>query len=748
MTSTPPDNPLLTLLSIGLGAASLGLIPLLGMANATGSKKNRNFFVRILIGLAVIVVLLLGGAFIFRGAIGEKFLTILDEQLSDRGVYLEYQASDFDIFSGLVLNDVTLYRTKNQEEAVAQLSKIAINYDLWTILSDRWKKTGASEVNLSTDDAVLTVFHEGQPYLLEGLSGNLTANNQAVDLSSLKGQFAGVNLDFAGKAEFATEEEAEAEEAMKEAEAEAEGEEVAEEPPAELGEGATLPEEPAVAEPSIVADLDLSPVATLAAELGKIQAGDKKPEVMARFNQTADGVLELNGKIQGENFSYQQVALDSLELEFENEKESDPMVLEFPYSKAVYKGKSLLLSGKYDTGSKIFTIEKLESNVDVIGLVGAISGNPTSSGFTLASPPRITLTGTIPVEDYENMALSGKAESSSGAVLQLGNGDTLKLTNMSTNVALKNKLLTLSDFTCQTLGGNGAMRATLTPFAKTMSFDGSMRLSDLSLQEVMELAGIEGERKGKIHGSFTGKGQPGLTTITGSGDLSITEAELTSVPIFGKLKPLISAVLVGGLKKAQLSSTYTFSDGTLKSDDVKMTSGLLSVESDLVDVNFASETLLAEATIKAGPGGLISQVSGRNIEVEASGTFDNFQWKLKDVAGVGSVSSLSRDALINALSQSDTVGKAVDKLNKAVGGSETAGKLMDSGLKALGLGGSEEEEKPEGEMAEGEEGAKEEGDAAKKEEEEETDVATELMNEGLKALGLGGKKDKDKEKEE
>ncbi len=690
-----PDSPLATLLSAGFAMLSLGLIPLLGLAKE--KKKGLGFIPGCLGAIVVLLLLLFGGAYLFRGAIGERVLSLADAQLSENGVYLSYEASELDLLKGIVMEDVTLYRTKERQEPVINLSKVAIGYDPFTLIKD----SGSATANVTTNDAILTLFHEGQPYPVEKLSGNLTAGAKSLVINSLKGHFAGVDMDLGGEIVFPEK---------------VDDPEVEEDSPVDVGEEAELPTKEE--KPSVLADLDLSPVADLAKELAKIESSKDAPVFKARFTQPADGDIQFDGTVRGKDFSFDGVPIDSLDLDFVKVAESDPMKIGITDGKMVYQSHSLTLKGEFDTETQVLAIAELNSNVDILDLSSRMNGGK-SSNVRFASPPQVTLSGTLPVANVEGANLTGSAASSGGMIVEVEGGKELKFTNMKTDFTLKNGVLNLPNFKCETFGGQGAVAASINPFAEPIYFDGSVTLTELSLNEISKFSGAKGDRNGKVTGTFQGKGAPDLKSLNGSGKIGITEAQLVDVPIFRKLKPLLAVVSAGSLTKGAIANAnYTLQDGFLKSDDMKLTTGLIAVNGK-TDVNFNEESLTAEATIQAGPGGLISQLSGQSLKVAGSGPFDDFSFKFKEVPGMPSLAGVGPEGLVKALSQTETGGKIVEGINEKIGDNETVNdainKLTESmpGLRGLGLGKKPKEEEEEEE--EEEEASEEEKDKQKAE---------------------------------
>ncbi len=413
-------------------------------------------------------------------------------------------------------------------------------------------------------------------------------------------------------------------------------------------------------------DLDLSFAKTLAAELKRLKASEAPPKLLAEIIFPSEsGPVHFQGNLSGKAFSWDGVPLDSLTADYRSEwGEANALTLDFPSVKAVYKGGPLDVKGKYDVTDQVLTLDSLDSKVDLLDLTATFTQKPAPSNVTFVSPPHIKMSGVLPVQAPDQANLKGSAQSTGDVVVSMGEKN-LKISNLQTDFTLKDGVLGLPNLSCQTLGGQGNLIATLTPFAKALTFDGTVTVSNLSLQQITNFAGAGGNRKGLVSGAFQGKGQPDLAKLNGGGNLSITNSELLSVPIFRKLGDIVKVISVGTLDKgANANATYTLNEGILNSNDIKVASGLLTIDgSSEVDFN-QSYVNSAKAVIKAGPGGLISQLSGQTIEVEGAGPFDDFKWKPTRVPGVPGVANLDTASdLLDALkSGGESGGNALEKL--------------------------------------------------------------------------------------
>ncbi len=628
-------------------------------------------FLQAVMVLAVLLLVLGIALFVFRGAIEQKVLATVDSKLTEQGIHLAYTPENVNLLKGLTVNDATLYRTAERKEPMLKLSTLAISYKFMDLISEKKRLILAT-----ADDAVLTAFHEGEPYNFENLDANLQATARNLRLSQLDGQFFGLNLEIEGDVAIA------------------EAAEPSEEAPA-------APNPDAAESSGGLADLDFGPLAQLAAAMN-IESKAAPPTLKLKFSVAEDASIKANGSLAGEEFVWDGLPVDALKLDFATKEPAEPLVVTIDALELKFGGRPLSASGEFDTEAQILHLNKLDSKVDVIALTNHFAKPETPLPLRFLAPPHVVGTGTFSVAAPEQSALSGTVQSAEGVEIDFPEDQKLTIAEISTNFALKDGILTLPDFAAKTLDGAAGINAAFRPFDEKMTLDGTIELNNLSLDEVTKFVGQEGGKVGRLSATFEGKGAPEMTLLNGNGTLTISEAELLSIPIFRKLKPVLSLLMVGPFeeqsKGTSVTATYALNDGVLATDDIKLVGSLFEINGT-ANVNFGSEELLATAAAKTrGATQLITGLAGKALEIEASGTFGDYSWKPKNLPGleeIGSITDIPKEKLGEMLqgltgSSEDAAAKAVDDISNIA----KEAKEAFGGLRLLG-GRKEKKEQKE-----------------------------------------------------
>ncbi len=570
----------------------------------------------IAIGIAAFFLILGIALFASRGWIEDKIHSTLESQLTSRGIHLKYTPSDFDLFRGVVLEDATLFRTEAQTEPVITLSSLAISYQLRDLLFSPDQR----RVEVSTQDATLTAFHEGVPFALEALDSQFSISPAGVVIAQLDGQMFDLELNIEGEVDFP-----ESSETTPDAESLADD---------SAEDSSTDP----------LAELDLSPLADFA-EAWKLKITDERPKLSLGLDLAADQTLKAEGSLSGKDFSWDGVPIDQLMVDFDLKEGADPVVILVNSLQLTYGGNPLTAAAEFDTGTQTLLLQNLDSKIDVIDLASQFSKEEADSTMRFLAPPHLIASGTIPVATPELANLKGTATCSKGIEIAFPESRNLLISNLTTSFTLKDGSLQLPDFSASTLDGKAEVNASFRVFDDPLTLQGTVGLHELSLAALSKFAGQSDDKMGNLSATFQGGGAPDLTKLKGNGTLTMSEAYFVSIPIFRKLQPLLGVLSKGPFegksKGTSLTSTYQLGDGALTTDDVVLTSGVFLVEAT-ANVNFATEELQANAVAKTrGATQLISELAGKSLEIEASGTFQDYQWKLKNVPGVGEIGSLS-----------------------------------------------------------------------------------------------------------
>ncbi|MCB1087748.1 MAG: hypothetical protein KDM63_11930, partial [Verrucomicrobiae bacterium] len=375
-------------------------------------------------------------------------------------------------------------------------------------------------------------------------------------------------------------------------------------------------------------------------------------------------------------------------------------------------GQTLRASGSYQSAARLVAVHSLQSTLDLAGVfadLGLI--DPISGRVKFSTPPIITLAGTVAMDSVVSGSnLAGTFTAKDRMTVIVGEGRVVECSNLSTGFALNKGRLKLRDGATAAFGGSIRLpEATINLGARPVAFEGEIGFESLQLESLSDLLRLEKRRTGRLTGTFKGKGPPDLATITGVGHIGVVEAEFGSIPLFRKLKPLLSVITLSNwgseAEGAGLNASFDFLNGVMSSDDIAVKGDFYEVHA-AVRVDFPREKLVANGHVTTtGATRVLTQVVGKALEVEATGSFDDFTWRLKNVPGLGTVADLY------GLSK-DLIGKTLG----AAARSDLPAAILN-GVKGLGAAG----------LA--------------------TDALKGISGAGGRLIGIGRKKDKDQRSE-
>lgn len=226
-------------------------------------------------------------------------------------------------------------------------------------------------------------------------------------------------------------------------------------------------------------------------------------------------------------------------------------------------------------------------------------------------PPELTAGGVIglfrgaPKTDFR---VTGR---SSGAMNYRFAGKDLQLAGLSTTVLVKPKVTQVRDLAFRLFDGPMRGRFDVLPENGGQRIKGELDWTRLGMPELSQACGFENKAKGHVTGriDFNYKGQ-GAEGLDGEGLIALEEGELFSVPIFGPLSPVLSAVLANrkaGFQEARDAfCTYQIEDGVLRTNDFLTTTPSMVFTGDAVaDLN----RLTLDMTIRMNARGLLGVIT-------------------------------------------------------------------------------------------------------------------------------------------
>jgi hypothetical protein len=207
-----------------------------------------------------------------------------------------------------------------------------------------------------------------------------------------------------------------------------------------------------------------------------------------------------------------------------------------------------------------------------------------------------------------NFKVSGKT---GGKVSYKFAGVDLLLSGLSTGVLVKPAATEVRDLEFEVFEGPVRGRFDVLPDNGGQRVKGELDWTRLSLPEISTACGFDKKAKGFVTGrmefNYKGKAAEGLN---GEGLIALEEGELFSVPIFGPLSPVLSAVLANrkaGFQEAREAfCTFGVTDGVLRTNDFLTTTPSLVFTGDAkADLN--KRTL--DMTIRMNARGLLGVIT-------------------------------------------------------------------------------------------------------------------------------------------
>ncbi|MEM1296421.1 MAG: hypothetical protein AAGH89_13720, partial [Verrucomicrobiota bacterium] len=310
----------------------------------------------------LVLILLAGVALYFsRGLIAETISKAIDEELSQQGIHLAYTPTNFSLFSGLGFTELTLYESEERARPVIELSNIAVGYKLMDLIFSPDKRSAV----VQTDNAVLIAHHEGEPYRFEQINASVSLSQSEVTVERLTGNLFGLDIDLAGDVELATD---------STPNPQSKATDSAPKPAPETTKAPSEPKDPVSpqTENDEGLDLDLSPIAEIA-EAIKLEANGDAPQLKVRFKVDKEQNVQANAQLDGKDFSWDGIPIDSLSANVDFEDSAGAPVISLRSLQLGYGGQPLLAEGTFEVESETVVLTKLDSKVDLASLASQFS---------------------------------------------------------------------------------------------------------------------------------------------------------------------------------------------------------------------------------------------------------------------------------------------------------------------------------------------------------------------------------------
>lgn len=565
---------------------------------------------RALLGGGVFLLALTIAAWLGRDWIASRIRGVIDERLSARGLHVNYEFVGLKPLRGFVIQDLTLYKTAAKTETVARLTDFACRLSpLALFLRDGNSQT----LSLSVKEGTLTLFHGEDTVALKSINARWDASPDELDIRKLEANFQGLDLEINGRISLQNR--------------------------AEDTAATTVATKMASPDTGI----DFSPVFAAAPWIHF--AGKEASRLKVNIDRDATGRLTVGGELSAKDGTWQEIPLDYLRMSFEISKEDTAFTVGLKKADLGYEGGRLVLTGSLDLPARTFLIERLESGIDPVSLFRRLAPEAALPGIRFVEPPMVSLESSrISLDRPQATTLNGTLKSGAGMLVPLSGDQTLAIQQIEGAFSLENGILRLPGLQCRLAEGIVHYVGTVDLMAGIPSFSGDLQATGLSLQQVTELSGGGSDHNGRLNLSFQGVGQSSLGGLNGTGKLSIEGGDFISIPVFGKLRPLLDVLHPGGRDKESSSllvSDYGMEGGVFSCRNLSIKEGLVEINAagrvDLVNKNL---DMVASAQ-SVGITKIFTHLVGKALEIEARGPLDSFEWRFKNVPGFDSVTNFA-----------------------------------------------------------------------------------------------------------
>ena len=355
------------------------------------------------------------------------------------------------------------------------------------------------------------------------------------------------------------------------------------------------------------------------------------------------------------------------------------------------------------------TLTELNSNIDILAAMADFGiGDPTAGKVSFKSPPTISATGQLALADVLNLSnLKGSIKAPDGLLIPIEENKVLEINSLETTFGIGGGIIATPKLVAETFGGVIQANLKLKPASSPMQFETALRLTNLRLEQITGFFDVGEKRTGLLSVDFSGGGSATIEGIQGAGAFSVSEAKLINLPFFRGLRPLLLAINLGEWKSedsgAAITCNYVYDQGILTSDNIELLGDFYKVKSKM-NVNIQTQSMSADGALSTtGATRVLTEIVGKILEVEASGPFDDINWKLKNAPGIGTlkdIATLPGDFLKNTLKGAAKPGKLIQDVGSATkdtlgnAGSAAKDALEGVGKKLLGGLGLKKQSEP------------------------------------------------------
>ena len=292
---------------------------------------------------------------------------------------------------------------------------------------------------------------------------------------------------------------------------------------------------------------------------------------------------------------------------------------------------SLKLKGNYSADNQLIEMDSLKSNIDLVGIAAAAHppSNEALQMIQFTSPPMIDMNGLIPLSNIESCKVDTTLQAVEGFTVQISESGSLNIQNLDATLNLANGELLADKLNLDAFEGSIRSRVKLRPFEEGLPFALALVAEQLSMESISSLNGSENPLPGTGDIAFKATGTTNLETINANGELDIADTDFDVLPFFG---PLFSSINnldfgIGPEQETFLRGSFSLADGILNMPDLVLKTSSMRVDTE-GDVHLVDQSVdLVVRARTTGITGTVNKLTGTAFEVEATGPFDNIDYK-------------------------------------------------------------------------------------------------------------------------
>ena len=268
---------------------------------------------------------------------------------------------------------------------------------------------------------------------------------------------------------------------------------------------------------------------------------------------------------------------------------------------------------RYDAKSALVEINGLEGTIWPAPVLRMFAKDVADhlETYRFHQPPKLEANGVVDTKPKGRTDLRVSFSSSSPADYDFL-GQTLVLESPSGELRVQNKNVTVNNLKLSAFGGPVKASLVSGPGRSGASeLNGEFSWTKLSFNQIATKSGFEAKSGGEVTGRIEFKmAANAIETMNGAGLVGLENGELFSVPIFGPLSPLVSAILAdkrAGFQKAgDAFCTFTIRDGVMRTNDFKTaTPSMLFTGDARIDL----PKLMIDMTMRMNARGLLGIIT-------------------------------------------------------------------------------------------------------------------------------------------